>query len=109
MEEIESLIQTYSKDEISITVVGHSMGGALATINGADIVVNGKNNVPKNPCPVTVFTFSSPMVGNESFQKKVDGLENLHILRTENVLDMVPHLPPVNYYPVGQTLQVKGE
>ncbi|KAI4312258.1 hypothetical protein MLD38_037088 [Melastoma candidum] len=107
LEEIESLMKTYSHEDMSITVVGHSMGGSLAILNGADIVNNKKNVLPGGKvCPVTVFTFESPKVGNEEFQKKVDGLDNLHILRTENVLDMVPHMPPVNYYPVGQVLWV---
>lgn len=102
-------MKTYSEETISITVVGHSMGAALATINATDIVVNEKNKASNGePCPVTVFAFSSPMVGNEGFKNKVEGLENLNILRTENVLDIVPHLPPVNYYHVGQMLQVGG-
>ncbi|KAI6705419.1 hypothetical protein NL676_008381 [Syzygium grande] len=111
LREVRKQVDTYaSKNEtISITVVGHSLGAALATINALDIVTNGYNvptNHPEKACLVTAFPFASPKVGDENFKNKFSSSEKLRALRVTNAIDIVPFLPPIRYYHVGEQLMV---
>lgn len=112
IKEVKKQVEKYKDDVISITVVGHSMGAALATLNAMDIVVNGHNypdGQPAKACQVTVFAFASPKVGDQKFKELYDTLnqeKNLHVLRVFNAIDVIPNLPPVNYEHVGKQLLV---
>lgn len=105
-------IENYKDEELSITVVGHSMGAALATLNAMDIVANGHNcpaGQPEKACQVTVFAFASPKVGDQKFKEFYDSLnreKKLHALGIFNAVDIVPNLPPVNFEHVGEQLIV---
>lgn len=64
---VRELVEKYKDEETSITVVGHSLGGALATLSGGDIAINGYNETksrPKKTIPVTVFAYGNPLLGN---------------------------------------------
>ncbi|KAJ0082747.1 hypothetical protein Patl1_12194 [Pistacia atlantica] len=102
----------YVNEEISITVAGHSLGAALATLNATDIVANNFNKRTRSnkTCMVTAFVFASPKVGNEGFRNIFNGLSNLHLLRIENRLDIVTDLPPfeISYKKVGMKLRIKS-
>ncbi|KAK3431251.1 hypothetical protein EUGRSUZ_E02678 [Eucalyptus grandis] len=111
LREVRKQVDLYAGkgETISITVAGHSLGAALATINALDIVTNGYNaptDHPENACLVTAFPFASPKVGDENFQAKFSSSEKLRALRVTNALDIVPFLPPIRYYHVGEQLLV---
>ncbi|KAF3622760.1 putative phospholipase A1-II 1-like [Capsicum annuum] len=52
-EEVTRLLKLYNKEEVSITVTGHSLGASLATLCAVDTVVNQINK----EFPVTTFVF----------------------------------------------------
>lgn len=99
-------------EEVSITVAGHSLGAALATLNGVDMVANGYNKPSGSDIgfPVTVFAYASPRVGDQGFQDVFNGLTtDLHVLRIKNSKDNIPRLPPVfllGYQDVGEKLEI---
>nr|CAB3463670.1 unnamed protein product [Digitaria exilis] len=92
------------KDEVtSITIIGHSLGAALATLNAVDIAAN-RLNAPSNssqpPCPVTTIVFACPHVGDRLFKAAVDSIPDLKALHVKNAGDVVPMVPPLGYVDV---------
>ncbi|CAK7324048.1 unnamed protein product [Dovyalis caffra] len=111
--EVRRLVDKYahSGEEVSITVAGHSLGAALATLNAMDIVFHGYNK-PAGSCTgfrVTVFAYASPRLGAKGFRDVFNGLDNLHILRIRNAKDIIPSLPPAfynTYIDIGEELEI---
>lgn len=92
--EIKRLLELYKDEEVSITLMGHSLGAALAILSGFDIVQSGLTSVPGKPnIPVTAFVVGCPGVGNAAFKKRFEALPALRVLRIVNVVDLIPHYP----------------
>jgi hypothetical protein len=72
----------------SITVCGHSLGGALATLLGLDLAAN---TAPPFNTPV-VYTFASPRTGDNSFVATYNHVVP-NTFRIANRMDLVPKLP----------------
>ncbi|WP_040949319.1 lipase family protein [Gorillibacterium massiliense] len=73
-----------------LTVTGHSLGAALATLCAADIADNTGSNAP------ALFTFGSPRVGDPDFAKTF-AKQVPESYRIANVFDIVTYVPPAVY------------
>ncbi|KAG0498965.1 hypothetical protein HPP92_003656 [Vanilla planifolia] len=106
--EVRRLIQLHKDEEVTITVTGHSLGAALATLISADIVSHGFNVLgPRRTAPVTAFVFASPRVGDAAFAQSFAALApDLRLLRVTNAQDVVPLYPPIGFADVGAELVV---
>jgi hypothetical protein len=70
----------------SVTICGHSLGGAIVTLLALDLVAN---SIFKNP---TVYTYASPRAGDPSFVSTYDQVVP-NTFRIANRVDLVPKLP----------------
>jgi hypothetical protein len=71
----------------TVTVTGHSLGGALATLCAIDVQYNFSSKVT-----VEAYTFGAPKVGNEGFQESFNRrIPNSY--RFVAGMDLVPELP----------------
>lgn len=71
-----------------IILTGHSLGGALATIAAADLIVKGYT-----PSRFTLYTFGSPRVGNTAFMNFFNS-KVTDSFRITHANDPVVHVPP---------------
>ncbi|VAH23198.1 unnamed protein product [Triticum turgidum subsp. durum] len=106
--EVRKLVDTYKDEEVSITVTGHSLGAALATLSAFDIAENGYNCTPAAAFPVTAFAFASPRVGGAGFKRRFNTATaaGLRVLRVCNARDIVPRYPGLPYHDVGAELAI---
>ncbi|KAL4379368.1 hypothetical protein GQ457_02G000110 [Hibiscus cannabinus] len=86
-EEVGRVIQMYGDEPLSITITGHSLGAALATLAAYDI----KSTFGNAPV-VTVISFGGPRVGNQSFGCELEksGTKILRIVNSDDVITKVP-------------------
>ncbi|KAG7094334.1 hypothetical protein E1B28_007933 [Marasmius oreades] len=74
-----------------VTVVGHSLGGALATLDGVYL----RLQLPSST-NVTVINYAAPRVGNPDFANFVDS--HVPFTRITNKKDFVPTLPGQKFF-----------
>ncbi|KAF8028973.1 hypothetical protein BT93_E1596 [Corymbia citriodora subsp. variegata] len=86
-EEIARVVETYGDEPLSLTITGHSLGAALATLAAYDI----SSTLDRAPM-VTVVSFGGPRVGNRSFRRHLEE-SGTKILRIVNSDDLVTKLP----------------
>ncbi|KAL6615705.1 hypothetical protein ACP70R_037975 [Stipagrostis hirtigluma subsp. patula] len=107
--EIRRLLDAYKGENCSITLTGHSLGAALATLTAIDIVTHGVNVVRGSPSsspsnhtrtvPVAAIVLGSPRVGDEHFKKAFESTPGAaRLLRVRNAPDLVPAILPTPFY-----------
>ncbi|QRW16975.1 Lipase (class 3) [Rhizoctonia solani] len=72
-----------------VVTVGHSLGGALALLDGLYLRLNLPSNIE-----IITRTIGQPRVGNDAFAKFVDQ-KVPNLVRITNKGDLVPGLPPL--------------
>ena len=83
----ESLATIFGSRQVnSLTVCGHSLGGALATLQALDAAANSKFNNPN------VYTYASPRTGDGQFVSTYNRMLP-NTFRIANSIDVVPKLP----------------
>ncbi|GKV36824.1 hypothetical protein SLEP1_g44915 [Rubroshorea leprosula] len=110
--EVRRLVELYKDEEISVTITGHSLGAAIATLSAMDIAANGYNipiTEPEKACLVTAIVFASPHVGDSGLKNVFSKLKNLRVLRVNNELDVVPSLLQLAYTHVGEELEIESD
>ncbi|KAE8674207.1 hypothetical protein F3Y22_tig00111769pilonHSYRG00585 [Hibiscus syriacus] len=90
MKEVTTLVQFYrgQGEEVSLTITGHSLGGALALLSAYEAAVN----LPG--VPVSVISFGAPRVGNNAFRDELCDL-GVKTLRVVVKQDLVPRMPGI--------------
>jgi len=81
----------FPRSVTSVTVCGHSLGGALATLLALDLAANTVFSHP------VVYTYDSPRTGDSLFVSTFNQVVT-NSYRIENRLDIVPKLPPTPPY-----------
>jgi hypothetical protein len=87
---------TFKRPVTSVTICGHSLGGALATLLALDVAVN-------SPFFPSAFTYASPRTGDPQFVRTYNHLVP-NTVRIANRLDAVPNLPfpPLYEHVIGE-------
>ncbi|XP_002531054.2 phospholipase A1-Igamma1, chloroplastic [Ricinus communis] len=90
MKELKKLVNLYREngEEVSLTLTGHSLGGALALLNAYEAATSIPNVF------ISVISFGAPRVGNLAFKEKLNEL-GVKTLRVVIKQDIVPKLPGI--------------
>ncbi|XP_061352950.1 phospholipase A1-Igamma3, chloroplastic [Gastrolobium bilobum] len=88
MKEVTKLVNFYKEkgEQVSLTITGHSLGGALALLNAYE----AKATIPD--LPINVISFGAPRVGNIAFKDELHkmGVKTLRVVVKQ---DWVPKMP----------------
>ncbi|KAI3942964.1 hypothetical protein MKW98_005476 [Papaver atlanticum] len=90
MNEVKRLVKLYREkgEAVSLTITGHSLGGALALLNAYEAAetISG--------LPISVISFGAPRVGNVAFRDKLHKM-GVRTLRVVVKQDLVPKAPGI--------------
>ncbi|KAK1422795.1 hypothetical protein QVD17_18082 [Tagetes erecta] len=97
MEEVKRLLSVYEErgEEVSLTITGHSLGGALALLNAYEA------SILFPTLPISVISFGAPRVGNIAFRDELHH-KGVKALRVTIKQDLVPRMPGIVF---NETLQ----
>ncbi|CAH9076422.1 unnamed protein product [Cuscuta epithymum] len=88
MRQLRDLVEAYGGEDMSLTITGHSLGGALAVLNGYESAANFPG------LPIAVISFASPRVGNIAFRDELYQM-GVKTLRVTVKQDLVPRMPGI--------------
>jgi hypothetical protein len=95
----------WKKPTTSLTICGHSLGGALATLLAVDVAANSATAALKRP---VVYTYGSPRTGDFTFANTYSHLIQ-DTFRIANRMDLIPKLPlPPLYEHVGDLFDLSA-
>lgn len=90
MTEVKKLVNFYRErgEEVSLTLTGHSLGGALSLLNAYEAA----STIPN--LPISVISFGAPRVGNNAFRDELyhKGVKTLRVVVKQ---DLVPRMPGI--------------
>lgn len=86
---LQFLLHALPEKKASLAVVGHSLGGALATVTASWLHYQIPLAGQKLPL-MSVVTFAAPAVGNQNFANSYDAMFGNSSLRYYNSIDIVP-------------------
>lgn len=95
--ELVNLSDNYPYYEIFIT--GHSLGGSLSIVFSYFI----HDKIDKF---INIITFGCTKIGNYHFSMNYHNIKNINLVRVCNDKDMITSLPIINYYHVGNVIQL---
>jgi pimeloyl-ACP methyl ester carboxylesterase len=100
VEEVRRLVEVYKGEELSITVVGHSLGASLALLAAdelsACLAADAESKCTadgRRPPPVAVVSFGGPKTGNRAFGDRLQRERRVNVLRVVNAGDVVTRVP----------------
>jgi predicted lipase len=88
----------HMKSSVPVYLVGHSLGGAVATLLG---ILIAHNNLLRQ---VRVTTFGAPRVGRYDFKLLYQKLVNFHVRRVVSPYDIVTKIPFFGFYHIGTVI-----
>lgn len=90
MEEVRRLVRVFKEkgEEVSLTITGHSLGGALALLSAYE----ASRMFPS--LPISVISFGAPRVGNIAFRDELHH-KGVKALRVTIKQDLVPRMPGI--------------
>jgi hypothetical protein len=104
-------LDEYKRDKLAIWVTGHSLGGGLATLMGAELL--RRSDAGEDFDLRGVYTFGSPRVGNKAFRSKFMESAAKHstqLVRFRNGDDVVTSIPRVTEFEhVGQVALLRED
>jgi triacylglycerol lipase len=107
-QQVFTLLDSYAAPDkpIELWITGHSLGAALSTLFALDVALC------RPAIKASHVNFASPRVGNAAFvefyqQQPAEQAEATRTLRVQNVLDVVPELPPMGYRHVSDVMLIE--
>ncbi|KAF0928741.1 hypothetical protein E2562_006160 [Oryza meyeriana var. granulata] len=92
VDEVRRLVDVYKGEELSITVVGHSLGASLAVLAADELSACLASDHPRPP-PIAVVSFGGPKTGNRAFADRLQHERGVNVLRVVNAGDVVTRVP----------------
>ena len=109
LEEIRKRIEKIKRftNKVTVRCIGHSLGGALAMINAADLAHHSAENEWDDQIEVSCCTFGAPATGNTAFVKYFDATvkESTRVTVED---DPIIYLPPFPWFSVSPCAQGPG-